>query len=350
MSMMDDFEKQIKDAENSKQSDSLNNIDLWDVASELFPRQQFPWHVLPTPIAASLQQVARSCATSDVSMPGAALAIMASVLGRTISVSPKDSWRESTAIWAADIRQSGDGKTPPVRMLLSQVYEKQNEVEKHYEAELEQWNNKKKADRGTPPKRPAAFYATDLTLEGLRADIQNGHGGMVCVLDEISSMITSQNQYKKKGSDRETWISMWDGYDARITRAGQTMTIKGARISIFGGIQPEIFRMVFGGDNGVYCADGTIYRFLFTYELKSFFKLTDESWTDENRRNWESTLKNAIAWSDNIISNENWKTHVLMLTNEGQALFFNYRNEIYKKRRHCLNCWLVSFQRQLVTF
>ena len=159
-------------------------------------------------------------------------------------------------------------------------------------------------------------------------DVLGGHGGMVCVLDELSAMISGQNQYKQKGSDREAWVNLWDGHDARVTRAGKSLTIRGARISLFGGIQPEVFRLVFRGDKGIYCNDGTIFRFLFTYTTDSFFTLTDESWTDENQTIWESTLENAITWAENIISMDEWQPHVLRLTDDARALLFGYRNKI----------------------
>ena len=116
--MMDDFEKQAKDADKSTPSDGSKNADQWDYASERFPRRPFPWEIFPTVIAGSLKQVARSCATSNVAMPGAALSIVASVLGRTISISAKDNWYEPAIFWSGDIRSSGEGKTPPVRPLL----------------------------------------------------------------------------------------------------------------------------------------------------------------------------------------------------------------------------------------
>jgi len=65
--------------------------DEWTGARELFPRTPFPWDSMPTKITESLKQLARSHATSPLSLPGAAVAIFASVLGRTVTVSPKGS-------------------------------------------------------------------------------------------------------------------------------------------------------------------------------------------------------------------------------------------------------------------
>lgn len=314
------FTKQTRRGENS----------LWDAASERFPRQSFPWDVFPSPIAESLKQVARSCATSDVAMPGAAMTAMASVLGRTLSTSGKASWVEPSTLWVADIRISGDGKTPPARMLLEPIYRAQQKTDEMYHAELDRWESKPKKDRGVQPKRPAGHFVTNFTLEGVHTDVQQGHGGMLCVVDELSAMFSSQNQYKQKGCDREAWIALWDGHEARISRASQSTTIRGARISVFGGIQPEIFRMAFRGDKGVYLHDGTMFRFLFTYDTSSFIPLTDECWSDENRKLWESTLTSAMNWAENISSIEGWKSHVLKLSNDAWKFFQSYRNSVVK--------------------
>lgn len=327
---MDDFMNQAKSADTPCENSAT--ADQWETASELFPPHPFPWNAFPSLIKTSLQQAARSCATSDVSMPGAAMTIMSSVLGRTVSVSPKVSWYEPLIFWMADIRSSGEGKTPSVSQLLNPVYEAQRETDERYRAELELWEATPKKNRGALPRRPAAQFATDLTLEGLRMDVQQGHGGLVCYLDEISSMITAQNAYKQKGNDREAWLALWEGKPARITRAGGAITIYGARISVFGGIQPAVFKEVFGGGRRIYCTDGTIFRFLLTYEKDSFFTLTNESWTVDNRRIWESTLKNAIAWSEEIISVAGWEPHVLKLTDDAQRLLFEYRNQIFKNK------------------
>jgi hypothetical protein len=342
---LDQFEKQVKDADGQQtelltpvdaadghaieRDTKSKHVDQWDTASERFPRRPFPWDAFPPSIAKSLKQVALSCATSNVAMPGAAMAIMASVLGRTVSVSPKKSWDEPLVIWSADIRESGEGKTPPARMLLKEIYNSQQIIDDHYEAELAQWTAKQKKDKGLPPKRPEARYVTNLTLEGIHKDVQQGHGGMISVLDELSSIISSQDQYKQKGSDREAWISLWDGHPARISRASQSMTIGGARVSVVGGIQPNIFRKVFGGNGGAYLFDGTIFRFLFTYQTNCFVTLTDESWSDENQEAWQSTLRNAITWADNTISIEGWKPHVLKLSDDARKFFQDYRNSLY---------------------
>jgi hypothetical protein len=299
---------------------------LFDIAKEQYPRTSFPWDVLPVKIAESLQQLARACATSSTSLPGAAIAIFASTIGNTINVCPKTNWNEPLILWCGDIRPSGEGKTPPPRALMHVLYEAQQMANDAYKLELDAWDLLSKKDRGKPPDKPRGYYVTDLTLEGLRTD-HSGHGGKVCVLDELSSFLTSQNQYKKKGSDRESWLCLHDGNPARIVRAKETLTLTGCRISLFGGIQPEIWQKIFSENGGLHLTDGTIYRFLPTYEGKSYHPLTKESWSDDNRKAWESLLRNALIWADN-----QKKSKKLILSVGAQETFFDWRNDLFQTK------------------
>ncbi len=311
-------------------TDSRNQVDHeageWDRARELFPRIPLPWEVLPPDIAHSLQQLARSHATSALSLPGAAMAIFSSVLGSTINVSPKKSWKEPLILWVADIRPSGSGKTPAARALCRVLYQAQTHADQDYQRRYEIEQEKKPSDRRSVP-RARGYFNTDLTLEGLRADI-SGHGGTVCVLDELSSFLSAQNQYKSKGNDRESWLCMWDGKPFRVVRAGESFTVSGARVNIFGGVQPRVWQMVFGGEKGMFLEDGTIFRFLPTFEGNSFYPLDGEAWSDRNRGAWEHLLTLAMEWADEITREDNWKSKSLCLDHDAQAIFFGWRNEL----------------------
>ena len=263
----------------------IKTLKSWDLAKHLFPKTGFPWKVFPINISNSLKQLARSCATSPLALPGAAFAIFGSVVGGTIQVSPKPSWVEPCHMWFCDIRPSGEGKTHAARALMKPLYVAQKKSDLEYEERFKDWKEKDAKSRGPEPKRARGFFLTDLTLEGIREDL-SGHGGTVCVLDEISSFLTSQNQYKAKGNDRESWLSLYDGTPARIVRVNRSKTILRSRVNIFGGVQPAIWSRIFGGDEGLYLSDGTIYRFL---------ALTDEFWSEENQTAWENLLRSAMG-------------------------------------------------------
>ena len=307
----------------------------WQVASRLFPRIPFPWEVLPGDIADSLQQLGRACATSPYALPGAAFCMVGSIMGRTVVVSPKEGWEAPLIIWHMDIRGSGDGKTPPVRLMARPIHEAQRKEQICYREAMDAYLRlpKKVREKEPPPAPPRGYFVSDLTLEGLRDDLVNSpHGGILGIHDEISAFLSAQNQYKPKGTDREAWLLLYDGHSSRIVRAGRTIFLDGARVSIFGGVQPRVFKTFFGGEDGLYLEDGTLYRFLATCEPPTYYDLTAESWGDRDRDTWEALLHRAMDWVDGKLfacEGRIEKPTRMILDSEAQAKFFEWRNQIF---------------------
>ncbi|AOY59563.1 DUF3987 domain-containing protein [Desulfococcus multivorans] len=302
----------------------------WDVAREQFPITDFPGRILPTKIDDSLRQLAKAHSANLLPLPGAALAILSSVLGGTVSIRAKKSWKEILSLWFVDIGPSGSGKTHAPRALCSLLYDAQERAELEYRARVEEENLKSAKERNKIP-RARGYFSTDLTLEGLRADVSSpsGHGGQVVILDELSSFLTGQNQYKAgKGNDREMWLAIHDGKPGRASRASDAPFIKGARVSIFGGIQPGIWHQIFGGKNSKALVDGTVQRFLPTIKGPNFIPITDEDWDDYNCEAWKSTLKSAMTWADKRCSEQGWKPFNLTADEAGWDTFKAWANDI----------------------
>jgi len=319
-----------------EQAQEADRIDpLWEYGKDAFPYQiDFTWGIFPPAIADSLLACAESCATSPTSLAGVAIAIVASSLGRTVSVSPKTSWNEPTHVWVADIRPSGEGKTPAMQLLARVLHQAQARSDRDFEHEKKSWEQSEKKTRGPEPKWNRSYFVSGLTLEGVRTALQKGPGGLVCLLNELSSFITGQGQYKSgKGDDREAWLALHDGSAARILRAGNSMTIQGARVSICGGIQPEVFRAVFGDKGGLFLSDGTIFRFLLTYEQASHYELTRATWSDQHREAWEGLVNRALKWADTRFRLEQ-EPLILKLSDEAWDCFSDFRNNTHSMRDH----------------
>lgn len=303
----------------------------WGRAKELFPRVKFPWHVLPKELEASFKQLARSCAGSATPLPGVAFCLMSAVLGRRVQVAPKQSWKEPLVFWMLDIRESGDGKTAPMWKLARPLRERQKFAHQFYDEELLTWKTLSPKEKAkTPePKPPRAYFATDYTLEGLHSEL-NGHptGGIALLLNEASALISAQNQYKGKGADREAFLCLYDGKETRVTRAGKSILIHGARVQICGGIQPSIFNAAFTAENGTYLEDGTLFRCLMTSEPSTHYALTNESWSAEHMNMWYSTLNHAIAWAD-----EAKDTHTIAFNEEARLHFIDWRNGLDSQKQ-----------------
>jgi hypothetical protein len=310
------------------QSYTQTETDRWAYAEAHFPKVPFPWHVLPGGLSESYKKLARSFSTSAIAIVGAAMAIFASVLGATVSVAPKGSWKEPFILWLADIRNSGDGKTPSARALCEPLYKAQAAADKLYEQQKELYEQ----GIGSKPDRPRGYFSTDLTIPGLRNDI-SGHGGTVYIMDELSAFINSQNS-NKKGTDREAWLALHDGNPIRVLRGNIVYSLN-PQVSLSGGIQPQTWVQSFRSKDGIYLKDGTIYRFLATIEEPSLYLLTNETWSGKAQEIWEDTLIKAMTWADIRVSIENWSPLILWLDEEAQEIFFTWANEL-KSRKNLL--------------
>jgi len=316
---------------NGHEGESLNPA--WEYVKGTFPYQSdFPWGIFPPAIADSLRACAESCATSSTSLAGTAFAILASPLGRMVLVSPKAGWEEPLLVWTSDIRESGEGKTPGMNLLARPLHHAQLKSDQDFEREKELWEQTPKKDRGPEPKWSRSYFASALTLEGLRTALQEGLGGLVCTFNELSAFITSQGQYKGgKGDDREAWLVIFDGKPTRVLRAGKSLTIPESSVSIVGGIQPEVFKAVFSDKNGLYLTDGTIFRFLLTYEPSRNFELTRFTWSEQHRAAWEGLVNKALKWADTRFESGDGPL-TLRFSDSAWDCFADFRNRTFAAR------------------
>ncbi len=313
--------------------------DDWMFAGERFPKTQFPWNVLPTSLSASLKQLARSCAASPTHLPGIAFGILAAVLGRHIEVNVKPSWSEPLIFWMLALLPSGQGKSPAQHALSGPIYVEQERLDTAHKQTLTTWKALPADEQAQNPKPEplGGIFTSDMTIEGLRHD-QRACGGILISNDEASSFFEGQNQYKKsgKGTDRESWLKLYDGNPARIVRTSGAVFLKGARASIIGGTQPGVFWRIFKADtNGddIFLVDGTLFRFMMTYEGDKFFPMTLESWDDSNRSTWENLIQNALSFCKahtdvTIDGDEEVLTHSLWLSEATLEVFVDWANDL----------------------
>jgi hypothetical protein len=312
----------------------------WDLARSQFPKIHFPWEVLPESLSNSLKQLARSCSTSPTHLPGIAFCILAAVLGRHIDVMVKSSWSEPLIFWILSLLPSGEGKTPAQNALSIPIYEEQERIDKLHKQELEKWALLPPDEQKQKPKpeSPGGIFTSDMTIEGLLKD-QRPCGGCLVVNDEASAFFDNQNQYKSgKGTDRQSWLKLYDGNSARIVRASGSVFLKGARVSIAGGTQPEVFFRVFKSDDknqgDIFLVDGTLFRFQMTWEGEKFFPMTLESWNDFSKDVWSRLIENAFRFcKEHEQENEDEiKTQMLWFEKDALDFFIDWANDLKSKK------------------
>lgn len=286
---------------------------------------------MPSELNDSLAQLARSIGMPARSLPGMCMAAVGAAVGNRISVSPKQSWCEPLIFWPFDIRPSGEGKTPAMQALIKLFHSKQKIEHDYYDLKKAEFDGLPAKDRKEtiPPQKPRGYIGNTLTVEGLRTDLEtNKTGSLLIALTEASALISGQNEYKSKGgTDREAWITSHDGDPVRILRANKSIYISNSRVSIIGGIQPEVFRKIFTSENGIFLVDGTVFRGLFTYDQEQIFDIDGESWSEGSEKVWMDILERAFAYSE---SQDTIKTQCL--DSDAKELFLSWRNSLNRQK------------------
>ncbi len=155
---------------------------------------------------------------------------------------------------------TGSRKTPLLDIVKSPLVKLQTEEEERdliawevYQAELIRFNESKDKDKGDPPKEPPPpreFYVDNITVESLdKIKGQQPNYGLTLIKDELSGLFASHGQYKGgKGSDKESFLSGWNGKGIKKNRCSKDSRVSLARdsLSVTGGIQPDKLRALLG--------------------------------------------------------------------------------------------------------
>lgn len=160
-------------------------------------------------------------------------------------------------IWVCLPGDSDAGKSPIIgilKKLLSllqlQSYQNYQQHKADYEWEMAQWEAEAKKERGAKPKLTPMrqFIFDDFTTEAIADSLKHypEHGALICV-DELASLLYGFNQYKKRGNDRQRWLTLYDSGDLNIVRKTQeSIYLLKTNLPVLGGIQPCVLRGVMG--------------------------------------------------------------------------------------------------------
>jgi hypothetical protein len=322
--------------------------DDWDepFAFRLPPVEPFPLDVYPVQVGFLIEQgaVAVGCSPDFLAMP--VLAVASAAIGRSAALKLKDGYVASASVYIVNISVAGDGKSPALKAVvkplehIDQCYDAEFRKEMiEYEkrlAEYEAENRFDRSSRGTSknsasrrqrgshgkqedlddssdssndkpsgssvvvelglskPERPTLrrTVVRDITIEALDAVLAENPRGVIQVVDEASSLVTSMNQYRGgKGSDRQSYLSIWSSEPRTLDRKSNQdrvpIRISHPFLSIVGGLVPANVGMLGEGRN-----DGFLDRFLFAYPDP----VPKAGWRDEG-----VTAEVAIGWEKLVV-------------------------------------------------
>lgn len=121
-----------------------------------------------------------------------------------------------------------------------------------------------------------------------------------------------------------------------IVRKGETTVLDGPRVSLVGGIQPHVFRHLLQKNDELLMADGTLFRFLLTYDSESYYPRSRTGWPAQCQEYWDYITTQASEWADARMScqTEFGDEAPLDIKFEPQAreLFYNFTERMLQEQ------------------
>jgi hypothetical protein len=219
----------------------------------------FPLHVLPKVVRAIVEQGAQAQGVDPTFWALPALGILAGCIGATRCVEAKKTWREAMVLWTATVAPSGAGKSEALRKLLEPVRRRDRELRKLSDERrraaqeaIDEWERKRRKNRNIGDPRPdlpplQCAVVNDITIECLASRLQDNPRGLLLAVEELAQWLGSFNRYKPGGSDESHWLAFHGASPITVDRrAGPSIQVLEAAVSLVGTIQPKIARELLG--------------------------------------------------------------------------------------------------------
>ncbi len=220
--------------------------------------------VLPGRLARQLIARAESFPVHPVTLLSPLLCTVAGVIGTRARVAVKKGWSEPLVIWAGNVLEPSQLKTPAANVFSSPLLDLQAEaIASHDEAVKA---TKASGDQEAPDPAPARrWIVSDATFERIAEVIaQPQTVGLVSFQDELSGWFATLDR-SNGSSARAGWLSLWGGSASVVDRkVAASSFARHTAVSLFGNVQPEkLLAMIeAGGNDATAAADGLWCRFL----------------------------------------------------------------------------------------
>jgi putative DNA primase/helicase len=264
---------------------------------EMLPVEAFPMAALPDAFAPWVRDAAERmhCPPDFVAVP--LLVAAASLVARHVRIAPqrRTDWFESGNLWALIVGRPGWMKSPAMSQALAPIERLEARAAEAFNAQAAQHQAEAlaaklraeagvKAARAKLKKDGAAnvadllaaesegeaptrrrYVVNDLTYEKLGEILAANPDGVLSVRDEMRGLFLSLAR-EESAPARAFYLQAWSGGPYTFDRIGRgTVTVRDARLSIIGGIQPgPLSELVQQARRGA-ADDGMIERFLIAW-------------------------------------------------------------------------------------
>ena len=227
--------------------------------------------ILPAPLARDLIHDGDMLNVDPVVIWQPFMATVASLGGAKINLS-MGSRKIPSVLWSAIVLESGGGKSRADSLVIEPLRKMQGEAMTRYEAEykkyqedLKEWQKGDNEDEEipVPPILRKLLFEVATIQAVLKRSGENKGRGALWSRDELAGLFNSLGQFSK-GEDESMQIllKLWDGSGVSVDRVSieDSYFTESTAISVTGGIQPGVFRRLFGDVND---SNGTQARILF---------------------------------------------------------------------------------------
>jgi hypothetical protein len=234
----------------------------------------FPNDVFSPELSDWLSRSSRGAGTllDHVAIP--MLGVTSSLIGKARRIQASASWIEPMTRWVSVVAQSGDRKTPGLRVLTRALDKIEAENAPDYadlsrkrlarvekaKAEMKRWR-KACADaiakNREPPRMPIeavdpgdfihpSLYVADSTVQRLAKLCEARPRGMMQIRDELAALFTGM---RSTGS-KPFYLEAWNGERFVVERVadGRSFVVPNLLVGLIGGFQPDKIARAFAGD------------------------------------------------------------------------------------------------------
>lgn len=230
-------------------------------------------------------------------------AAFAAAMGNRRSVRFSATWVERPIMYVALVGYPSCGKTPPLRLALSPLFNLDRDYDRVYCAQLKaykQWESKSPKERAAlslpeDMERPRrrCHVVVDATIEALIGAMRDNPQGVILYSDELESLFSNFNRYNS--SDESYFLSAFSGTPFKYIRksADEHIFLPNPYCSIIGSTQPGRLAKQFGSERVV---NGFSSRFLKVYpDITDMPTWGSHRMPDVIMEQWERIIRKVVT-------------------------------------------------------
>ena len=337
--------------------------DAYTDLAEYLGTDEFPFHALPRNAQIIVEDIAENKRVSQDMVFMHLLALASACTGSDIKVCPNkeihSSWQEPCTLWGMIVADSGESKTPTMKLIFrpleiaqAEAEQKYNEEYAIYEESMRKWTDAEEhGDDEVPPIEPSKvqYYIDDTTMESIHAILMTNKKGLLWRKDEIRGLLKNLNKYNK-GDSLDVLLSLYSGFPWTVNRSSKkgrgsqaSDTVLDAQISIYGGIQPGVLEKFFSQDD---IFSGLVQRFLFCFLDKTQKKTLKTTKIPQSTFDLIDTLTVDMLRSSSIKRTVYLTDDAFELFNDFYEVIANHqpRSFLMKSTNNCLRIALALYQ------